>query len=294
TAGAAVRSGNEASGRLAVEPAAESVNAPAGVVAVDGASQRGAASEQTLGDAALPLHRIDEALLARQSASLRLIHSFRVRGHRIAHVDPLAETPPHFPEVDPAYWGFTEEDLDREFLAGDLPGGHVQTLRQILETCRRIYCGTIGIEYAHIQDAGKRAWIRTRIEANLNRPELSDEERRWILSRISDAEQFEKFLHIRLIGQKRVSLEGAESLIPLLDTMVEDAPEHGIEELVLGMAHRGRLNVLCNIVGKSKASIFSEFEDLPNPEIPFGSGDVKYHKGYSKDRITRSGAVVHL
>jgi 2-oxoglutarate dehydrogenase E1 component len=240
-----------------------------------------------------------EGPLAAQQAEkharmLRLIHSFRARGHRIADTDPLAASTPYFPELDPAHYGFGNDDLDRSFMAGDLPGGPVQTLRQILARLRNTYCRSVGVEFTHIQDPGRKGWIQRRIEECENTTALSADDRLRILQKLSAAELFERFLHTKFLGQKRFSLEGAESLIPLLDTIVEDAPAHGIRELVLGMAHRGRLNVLSNIVGKSLESMFSEFEDSPLIDSPFGSGDVKYHKGYTSDRRTRSGAMVHL
>ena len=226
---------------------------------------------------------------------LRLIHAYRSRGHRIARNNPLADqTAPYFPELDPAHYGLGHEDLKRPFIAGDLPGGPVQTLEAILERLRATYCSTVGIEFLHIQDPGRRAWIQQHVEANHNRTELPVEERKRVLAKLSAAELFEKFLHTKFLGQKRFSLEGAEAVIPLLDTLVERAPEYGVREFVIGMAHRGRLNVLCNILDKSFESIFSEFEDIEDVQSPFGSGDVKYHKGFSIDRRTSSGQRVHL
>ena len=232
--------------------------------------------------------------LEKHARVLRLIHAYRARGHRSADTDPLASGTSYFPELDPAHYGFGNDDLDRSFLAGDLPGGPVQTLRQILARLRATYCRTVGVEFTHIQDPGRKSWLQRRIEDSQNQTPLSTDERLRILQKLSAAELFERFLHTRFLGQKRFSLEGAETLIPLLDTIVEDAPAHRIRELVLGMAHRGRLNVLSNIVGKSLESMFSEFEDSPLIDSPFGSGDVKYHKGFSSDRVTRSGATVHL
>jgi 2-oxoglutarate dehydrogenase E1 component len=226
---------------------------------------------------------------------LRLIHAFRSRGHRIALTNPLEDKPAYFPEVDPAHYGFGHEDLDRSYrVGGEVPGPPVQTLREIIERLQRTYCGSIGVEFTHVQDPGPRQYLRELMEASENQPELERSERRRILEKLSAAELFERFLHTKFLGQKRFSLEGAESLIPLLDTIVEDAPSHGISEIVFGMAHRGRLNVLTNILGKSYESMFSEFEDSPLLDSPFGSGDVKYHKGYSKDRVTQSGEKVHL
>ncbi len=170
----------------------------------------------------------------------------------------------------------------------------MQTLRQILTRLGKTYCGPIGVEYTHVQDPGRKAWLRELMEESQNHPNLDDGERRRILEKLAAAELFENFLHTKFLGQKRFSLEGGESLIPLLDHIVENAPAFGVREIVLGMAHRGRLNVLANILGKSYESIFSEFEDMPDVDAPFGSGDVKYHKGFSTDRRVESGERVHL
>jgi 2-oxoglutarate dehydrogenase E1 component len=225
---------------------------------------------------------------------LRLIHSYRARGHRIADTDPLGGQSLYFPELDPAHYGFGSDDLDRPYIAGDLPGGSVQTLRQILERLRATYCRKVGVEFTHVQDPGRKTWLQRRLEDTSNATPFSTGERLHLLECVAAAELFERFLHTKFVGQKRFSLEGAESLIPLLDTIVEDAPAHGGREIVLGMAHRGRLNVLSNTLRKSLESIFSEFEDNPLINSPFGSGDVKYHKGYSNDRVVRTGQRVHL
>jgi len=225
---------------------------------------------------------------------LRLIHSYRSRGHRIANSDPLGGHSTYFPELDPAHYGFGNDDLDQPVTAGDLPGGSIQTLREILERLKTTYCGTIGAEYTHIQDPGRKEWLRQRLEQGENRPRLADEDRKQILRKLSASELFERFLHTKFVGQKRFSLEGAETTIPMLDHVVELGPSLGIRELVLGMPHRGRLNVLSNILGKSYQSIFSEFEDSPLADSPFGSGDVKYHKGYSSDRRVATGERVHM
>ncbi|MEN8180995.1 MAG: 2-oxoglutarate dehydrogenase E1 component [Myxococcota bacterium] len=230
----------------------------------------------------------------KHARALRLIHAYRSRGHRIADIDPLGGRASYFPEVDPAHYGFGHDDLDEPCIAGDLPGGPVQTLREILERLNATYCRSVGTEFTHIQDPGRRAWLQRRMEDTLNTTRLDPSGRMRILEKLSAAELFERFIHTKFLGQKRFSLEGAESLIPLLDTLVERGPEHGVREFVVGMAHRGRLNVLSNILGKSLESIFGEFEDAPLLESPFGSGDVKYHKGFSSDRRTRLGQRVHL
>ena len=240
-------------------------------------------------DDSMVLHIAD-----RHARVLRLIHAYRARGHRVAQSDPLGGQSTYFPELDPAHYGFGNENLDEPYVAGDLPGGSVQTLRQILTRLGKTYCGPIGVEFTHVQDPGRKAWLRELMEESQNHPNLDDDERRVILKKLAAAELFCNFLHTKFLGQKRFSLEGAESLIPLLDHIVENAPTFGIREIVLGMAHRGRLNVLANILGKSYESIFSEFEDSPDVDAPFGSGDVKYHKGFSSDRHVATGERVHL
>ena len=217
----------------------------------------------------------------RHARVLRLIHAYRARGHRIAKSDPLEGQSTYFPELDPAHYGFGTQDLESRYTAGDLPGGGVQSLGRILDRLEKTYCGSIGVEFTQIQDPGRKAWLQQRMEATENRPDLTDAEKRRTLQMLSSAELFERFLHTKFIGQKRFSLEGAESTIPALDFVVEESPRFGIREVVLGMTHRGRLNVLSNILGKSYASIFSEFEDSSLLDSPFGAGDVKYHKGFS-------------
>jgi 2-oxoglutarate dehydrogenase E1 component len=233
-------------------------------------------------------------LAEKHARVLRLIHAYRARGHRIADVDPLGGRSVYFPELDPAHYGLGNGDLGEPCVAGDLPGGPVQTLGDILERLKATYCGRVGAEFTHIQDPGRRQWLQRRMEDSRNTTPLDASERMRILEKLSAAQLFERFIHTKFIGQKRFSLEGAESLIPLLDTLVEEGPAEGVREFVLGMAHRGRLNVLSNILGKSLESIFGEFEDAPLLESPFGSGDVKYHKGFSSDRRTREGHRVHL
>jgi 2-oxoglutarate dehydrogenase E1 component len=224
----------------------------------------------------------------------RLVHAHRARGHRIAVSDPLGGNSAWFPELDPAHHGFVESDLDRHFATQDLPGPATATLRQIVARLRETYCGSIGVEYTHIQDPGRKAWLQQRMEQDGNQPAPAPADQLRTLDKLSQAETFERFLHTKFLGQKRFSLEGAESLIPLLDGVVEAAPSHGIQELVFGTAHRGRLNILSNILGKSYEAVFGEFEDVPEQDAPYGSGDVKYHKGFSSDRRVRSGELVHL
>lgn len=228
-----------------------------------------------------------------QDRVYQVVRNFRVRGHIIANVDPLGKPTPDVPELDPATFGFQESDWDREFSASDIQGPEVQTLRQIVDRMRNTYCRSIGVQYMHIDDLGIREWLQQRMEGCENRISLSRNVQRRILTRLTDAVVFEEFIQKKFIGAKSFSLEGAESLIPLLDLAIEKAGDEGAEHVVLGMAHRGRLNVLSNIMGKNARRIFREFEDK-DPELHFGRGDVKYHLGYSGDWETQSGNRVHL
>ncbi len=220
-----------------------------------------------------------------------LINLYRVRGHLIAHLDPLdAEPPDLHPELDPLHYGLTIWDLPRQFVADGLAGKDMATLDEILHILRDAYCRTLGIEYMHIQDLEQKQWIQQHVEGVPS--ELAPDEQRHILDRLNAAEVFERFLHSRYVGQKRFGLEGAESAIVLLDAILDEAVNHGLHEAVMGMAHRGRLNVLANIVGKSYGEIFEEFEGNLDPESVQGSGDVKYHKGASGTFVGRSGGTI--
>jgi 2-oxoglutarate dehydrogenase E1 component len=276
------------------EGATSAPSIPSAAAVSDPVSKAIAEAAAELGPEADEIDDVASQLAARHARVLRMIHAHRARGHRIATTDPLGQSADYFPELDPAHYGFGNEDSDRPYIAGDLPGGPVQTLSQILKRLKLTYCRDVGVEFTHVQDPGRKQWLQRQLEENQNRSEFSTAERLRILEKLSAAELFERFLHTRFIGQKRFSLEGAEAVIPALDTIVEDAPRHGVNEIVLGMAHRGRLNVLSNILGKSLESLFSEFEDMADVDSPYGSGDVKYHKGFSNDRRTSSGDRVHL
>lgn len=232
-------------------------------------------------------------LAARQNKVDQLIRNHRVRGHRMAHLDPLGQPGPQPPELDPAYYGFTAADQDETYAAGSLRPGGLLTLREIIERLRHTYCRSIGAQFMHIDDLAVREWLQERMESTENRLTLGHEEQLRILTRLTDAVIFEEFIQKKYIGAKSFSLEGAESLIPLLDLAIEGAGAAGVEEIVLGMAHRGRLNVLANILGKSPRLIFREFEDVDG-ERYLGSGDVKYHLGYHADWPTAGGRNVHL
>ncbi|MCH2187973.1 2-oxoglutarate dehydrogenase E1 component, partial [Myxococcota bacterium] len=267
-------------------PGPEPASPPARPTSDQSSARNGQISrEESMGD----LQRAD-----RYARVLRLIHFYRARGHRIANTDPLGGQSNYFPELDPAHYGFGAADMKEMFITGDLPGDVVQSLESIVQRLRRTYCGTIGAEYTHVQDPGRKAWLRETMEETENIPSLSPSDQKRILEDLVKAESFERFLHTKFLGQKRFSLEGAETAIPMLDAIIEGAPRLGIREVVLGMSHRGRLNVLANVLDKSYAAIFSEFADNPLLSSPFGSGDVKYHKGFSTDRFVRTGERIHL
>jgi 2-oxoglutarate dehydrogenase E1 component len=223
----------------------------------------------------------------------QLIRVYRMRGHIIAQVDPLGLTRPSPPELDPAFYGLTDADMDRLFSCETLYCDGPLTLRQILERLRNTYCRFIGVEYMHIDDVTARRWLRKRMEPTENRIQLTRQEQIRIFTRLTDAVTFEEFIHRKYVGAKSFSLEGSESLIPLLDLAIEKAAAQGITEIVMGMAHRGRLNVLANIAGKSPRQIFREFEDK-DPELYTGRGDVKYHLGYRGQWEAAGGKQVNL
>jgi multifunctional 2-oxoglutarate metabolism enzyme len=216
-----------------------------------------------------------------------LIHAYRVRGHLMADTDPLEYKQRKHPDLDINQHGLTLWDLEREFATGGFGGKPRMPLRDILGVLRNSYCRTVGVEYMHIQNPQERAWIQARVERPHER--AGHDEQLRILSRLNVAEAFEMFLQTKFVGQRRFSLEGAESLIPLLDAVLTEAARDDLDEVVLGMAHRGRLNVLANIVGKSYAQIFGEFEGNLDPATTHGSGDVKYHLGAEGSYQTGDG-----
>ncbi|HEY6572229.1 MAG TPA: 2-oxoglutarate dehydrogenase E1 component, partial [Candidatus Eisenbacteria bacterium] len=221
-----------------------------------------------------------------------LIQTYRARGHQAATIDPLGAPRPAPSDLDPAFHGFTAADLDRP-VDVEFAGVRGGTLRDLLARLRATYCGTIGWQYRHIHDPQVLAWIQERIEQPQYRQEPAAEERRRILERLTAAAVFEDFIQKKYIGSKSFSLEGCESLIPLLDTAIGLADQSGVSEIVIGMAHRGRLNVLSNVLGKPARRIFHEFDDS-DPEMWTGRGDVKYHLGYSNDCLMPSGRKLHL
>ena len=233
----------------------------------------------------------------KQASVLQLINAHRFRGHQQADLDPLKQYErPKVPELDPAYYNFTEEDLVRIFNTGSLFAPDELTLAEIFYIVKSTYCRMIGAEYMHINETEQKRWIQRRLEESEGHHRFSPEQRKRILERIIAANALEEYLHRKYVGQKRFSLEGGESLIPLLDEIVQAGGEAGVREAVIGMAHRGRLNVLINIIGKLPEELFDEFEGIqsrvPDAETT-NSGDVKYHLGYSSDIQTPAG-VIHL
>ncbi|MEO8215539.1 MAG: multifunctional oxoglutarate decarboxylase/oxoglutarate dehydrogenase thiamine pyrophosphate-binding subunit/dihydrolipoyllysine-residue succinyltransferase subunit [Acidobacteriota bacterium] len=232
-------------------------------------------------------HR-DESI-RREAAVLQLINVYRVRGHLLADLDPLEYKVGHHSELNLASWGLTIWDLDREFLCGGLCGNSSSKLRDILDTLRQTYCSRLGAEYMHIQDPVQKKWLQDQMEPTRNSAPLDGALKRRILVKLNDAEAFERFLHTKYVGHKRFSMEGAETAIPLLDHILNLCGQDAVEEVVMGMAHRGRLNVLANILGKSYEKIFHEFEGDIDPNTTQGSGDVKYHLGAEGTHTTTDG-----
>ncbi|MCP4645707.1 MAG: 2-oxoglutarate dehydrogenase E1 component [bacterium] len=234
-----------------------------------------------------------EELGALQHRVDKLIRNYRVRGHRVARLNPLGKPDAELPELDPAYHGFTDDHMNLSFSVTTMAPEGSLTLREIVHRLQTTYSTCIGVQFMHIDDIGMREWLQERMERVENHIELTRDEQVRIFTRLTDAVIFEDFIQKKYVGAKRFSLEGAESLIPLLDLAIERAGEQGMDEIVIGMAHRGRLNVLANVMGKSPRMIFREFEDI-DTEANLGRGDVKYHLGYHNDWMTACGKQVHL
>ena len=241
---------------------------------------RGGAASPAVDDTEGFQHRVD-----------RLIRNYRVRGHRVADLNPLGREEFEVPELDPAFYGFTDADMDKPVLASSLQGA--TTLAGVIEALRETYTRSIGAQFMHIDNLAVRVWLQKRMESTRNHVSLSRDTQLRILTKLTDAAIFEAFIQKKYVGAKSFSLEGGESLIPLLDLAVEKAGRQGIDEIVFGMAHRGRLNVLANVLGKNPRQIFREFDDV-DPEMHRGRGDVKYHLGYSNDKTTETGHKIHL
>jgi 2-oxoglutarate dehydrogenase E1 component len=231
-------------------------------------------------------------LSGRSAAAMRLIHAYRSRGHRCADIDPLGLMERQaIPDLTLDYHGLSQTDAATTFAGVSLPGSDSMRLGEIIDALKDIYCGPIGFEYMHLSNSDERHWLRERIERPHARAPLSTDERVNILEQLTAAQGIEKYLHTRYVGQKRFSLEGGETLIPMLDDLISRGGAAGIEEMVVGMAHRGRINVLTNVLGKSPRELFDEFEGKYDPKLDERSGDVKYHLGFSSDIETASGNV---
>jgi 2-oxoglutarate dehydrogenase E1 component len=226
----------------------------------------------------------------------QIIRAYRLRGHLLAHLDPLGleHIAPH-PELDPAHFGFTDADFDRPIYVGGWLGMENATLREVLDNLHHIYCGTIGIEIGHITDAEQRDWLENRIESARGKPQFSAAEKKEILQQLVRVEGFEQFLHVKYPGTKRFGVEGSDSTVAAMEALLATSAELGVEEIVVGMPHRGRLNVLTAFMGKSYSAMLSEFQgNTAHPEGLAISGDVKYHLGTSSDRKLGGGKTVHL
>jgi 2-oxoglutarate dehydrogenase E1 component len=235
----------------------------------------------------------DLELARKRTAAQQLIAAYRNVGCRWADLDPLKRTErEHIPELDPAFYGFTDADQETVFnTSNTFFGKDNMSLRELLNALRETYCGTIGAEYMYISDQGHKRWWQQKLESIRSKPQFGPEKKRHILDRLTAAEGLERFLHTKYVGQKRFSLEGGESFIASMDELIQQAGAKGVQEIVIGMAHRGRLNVLVNTMGKMPKDLFSEFDHTAPEELP--AGDVKYHQGFSSD-VTTSGGPVHL
>ena len=234
---------------------------------------------------------VDATTMAKQVLVLRLISKFRTLGFYHADLDPLKRhEPPYIPDLDLRTYGFSEADLDTEFDVGSLRAGPARMrLRDIVAMLRETYTRTLGLEYMYISDSATRRWLQQRVEPTRARPTFTPAERRHVLERLTAAETLERYLHTKYVGQKRFSGEGGDTMIPMLDHLIQRAGAAGVQEIVMGMAHRGRLNVLVNTLGKMPADLFSEFEGKVAQDLP--AGDVKYHQGFSSDVATPGGPV---
>ena len=236
----------------------------------------------------------DAQAAAKQGQVLRLINYYRVRGHQAAKLDPLGLAKQRkVPDLDPSFHNLGEADYDTVFNTGSLASADELPLRRIIEIVSTVYTGSIGAEYMYINDTPQKRWIQARLEGTVDEPRLDTDEKKNLLLQLTAAEGLERYMHTRYVGQKRFSLEGGDSLIPAMDTLIRSATGNGVEEVVIGMAHRGRLNVLVNVLGKSPKDLFEEFEGKIDADDPRHSGDVKYHKGFSSD-IEVDGKRVHM
>ena len=254
--------------------------------AVVPATPRSGSTGDELTDQALWMSRVQDRVN-------QLVREYRVRGHLAAKLDPLIRFHDETPQLSPQLYGLSDQDLRRPLDSSALENVSGGTLDVIVQKLHNTYCRSIGAQFMHIDNRNIRDWLQKRMETTENRLELSHEVQRRIYTRLADASIFEEFVRRKFVGAKTFSLEGAESLIPLLDLALEKAAQHHVKEVVMGMAHRGRLNVMANILKKRAMNIFWSFDD-PNPELSRGGGDVRYHLGYSSDWTTASGDNVHI
>ncbi|MBR9915234.1 MAG: 2-oxoglutarate dehydrogenase E1 component [Algicola sp.] len=224
---------------------------------------------------------------------VKLIDGYRSRGHLFTRTNPVRERRKYAPTLDIENFGLAQDDMDTMFSAGEILGIGRASLKNIISHLERIYCDSIGVEYMYIRKPEEIQWIQNKLNVNDNQPQFSADEKKHILRKLNEAVSFESFLHTKYVGQKRFSLEGNESLIPALDSLIENASEHGVKEFVMGMAHRGRLSTLTNIFGKSAKDIFSEFDGKDYEQEVF-DGDVKYHLGWTSNRVTDRGKKINL
>ncbi len=251
-------------------------------------------AQRAKANAFLPRVAERDLSIARKQVHVQtIIAAYRFLGARWADLDPLKrQERPQIPELEPAFYDLTEADLDTTFRADNLYFGQEQmTLREIIKDLRTTYCGTIGAEFMYISDPAEKRWFQQRLESTRSTPQYGSEKKIRILAEVTAAEGLERYLHTKYVGQKRFSLEGGESFIASMDELVQRSGEKGVQELVIGMAHRGRLNVLINTLGKSPKELFAEFEGHHADDLP--AGDVKYHQGFSSD-VSTPGGPVHL
>ncbi len=232
--------------------------------------------------------------LAKEFKVFRLIEAYRDRAHLVSTTNPIRDRKNRFPHLELEDFGLTSSDLEESFSIGETLGLNQPKLKDIITHLKSIYCGNIGVEYTHINDVEIKEWFQKRIESGAKEKNFSIEKKKRILTKLNEAVAFENFLHTKYVGQKRFSLEGGENTIPALDAIISTSAQYGVEEVVIGMAHRGRLNVLANVMGKTYEYIFNEFEGQATPDLTMGDGDVKYHMGYSSHVTTSGGQNVYL
>jgi len=278
---------------FAVTQGKAAISATNGAAAAPNGTYTGSATKTGAAPAAQAYTTADGVDWKKELGAYRLILGYRNKGHLLAKTNPIRPRKDRGANVDLAFYGFTEEDLDKSFFAGNLIGLGTTTLRNILTHIQKTYAGHVGIEFKYISDQKKIDWLTTEMEKKFLNP-LPLEKKKRILEKLNQGVMFEKFLHTKYIGQKRFSLEGGEATIAALDTIINTAAANSVQEVVIGMAHRGRLNVLANVMGKTYEQIFSEFEGTAKPDQTMGSGDVKYHMGYGSVVQTDTGKTVYL